>query len=937
MKNYVTLILAMTVVFVYGQNSPGQYTVKNAKINTQSSDFGTAFFGKDKVVFASPKQGFTLNREENTSQPFLDLYIGEVTEDGQIVKKQKLQGDINSKYHEGMVSFTKDMKTVYFSANNYVKKKKNKKKSKSTKYLQLFKASVTEDGEWTNLILLPFNGEKFSSGHPVLNKDDSQLYFVSDRPESIGNTDLFVVDIYKDGSYSQPRNLGPQINTKDREMFPFIGTDNVLYFSSDGYPGHGELDVYASKIFDTTVSVPINLEEPVNSEHDDFAYIIDDEKSRGYFSSNRGGGHGDDDIYSFVASPPIYIQCDQAIAGVVRDMETQNLVPDVLIILYDAKGIELQSFISSKDEGSFSFQQPCNSTYTIKGYLEGYLVGELDITTVNDLNADPIEITLDLMSDSNKENKVIADLNSTEEEGQITAAAKEEAIAFASKSGEENSQELQKNSELAVNTSATKTADTKNAVAVGTVPVIKSVTETQSDDTKIVTTPTNADETSTSVTKVSPQTELQKSIAMESNSILENSEASMLPLNSVENSVAAGAENKQTPSSSVTVPVMVSAAESDDAESNVGVTSGYTDEAATAVTKVDSQIESQKSIAMESSSSFENSEASKLPLNSEENAVVALDSKKDKGTAITGDTDKRTVVETEKADEVVAANTLNNQKEVLTAAADDNQEAKVQKSIAMNMSEERSTSEDAASDFQSKRTADQMIHINTIYFDYDKHNIRFDAKIELEKIAVVLKENPDTKIKVNAHTDIRGKKVYNLKLSKNRAYSTVQYLLNKGIEEERISSEGHGESQVAEKCTKDKPCNGLQHQLNRRSEFLIVDKFSDAVVAQSMNKVVSGNYAVNDKVSNSGAYLNYDFSDEREVYTVQVGAFKGKVQTDKYIKLTDLFNYRYDDGLNRYYAGIFKTSSEARSYMNKMRKQGFKDAFVVGLKGKDRF
>ena len=104
-----------------------------------------------------------------------------------------------------------------------------------------------------------------------------------------------------------------------------------------------------------------------------------------------------------------------------------------------------------------------------------------------------------------------------------------------------------------------------------------------------------------------------------------------------------------------------------------------------------------------------------------------------------------------------------------------------------------------------------------------------------------------------------------------------------------------------------------------------------------MNKNASGNYAVNDRVSNSGLYVNYDFSGNREMYTVQVGAFKGKVQTDKYSKLTDLFNYRYNDGLNRYYAGVFETSSEARVYMNQMRKQGFKDAFVVGLKGESRF
>ncbi len=124
------------------------------------------------------------------------------------------------------------------------------------------------------------------------------------------------------------------------------------------------------------------------------------------------------------------------------------------------------------------------------------------------------------------------------------------------------------------------------------------------------------------------------------------------------------------------------------------------------------------------------------------------------------------------------------------------------------MSETGNTLEDGTDDFQAKKSNDNAIHINTIYFDFDKHDIRFDARIELDKIAVVLKQNPQTKIKVNSHTDIRGKKAYNVKLSNNRAYSTVQYLLDKGIEVERISGEGHGETQVAEVCTKAKPCTG---------------------------------------------------------------------------------------------------------------------------------
>ena len=868
-------------VLVYGQNSPGQYTVKNAKINTQSSDFGTAFFGKDKVVFASPKQGFTLNREENTSQPFLDLYIGEVTEDGQIIRKKKLEGDINSKYHEGMVSFTKDMKTVYFSANNYVKKKKNKEKNKSTKYLQLFKASVTEDGEWTNLILLPFNGENFSSGHPVLNKDDSELYFVSDRPESIGRTDLFVVDVYKDGSYSEPRNLGPKINTSEREMFPFIGTDNVLYFSSDGYPGYGELDVYASKIFDSTVSEPINLEEPVNSEYDDFAYIINDDKGRGYFSSNREGGHGDDDIYSFIASPPIYIECFQEIKGVVRDLSTQELVPDVSIILFDEKGKELESFMSSKTKAEFSFQQYCNTTYTIKGYIEGHLVGELDITTVNDLDSEPYEIVFNLTLDNNNQDDTIAETSLMVSEDEATfVSEKEKSTSSSIDSDLIHVEEQSASIDSQTNAVASSIGNNNSPANVAAASGISGAAMSRQQDT-------NANR----VVETDETVVADKAIE---NAALESGQALAM-------------ESEQTAEVN-TAPVLAAVTPEHEQHKDAKVSS-ETDETVVADKAIENaELESGQALAMESEQTAEVNTASAMT-----------------------DANKNDVDQSE-----VAVNTKRTQ-ETHTATPAASLEGDPQDAIAMNGSKVEKNHLEAARGVQTKKTTNDLIQINTIYFDYDKYDIRFDAKIELEKIAVVLKENPDTKIKVNAHTDIRGKKPYNLKLSKSRAYSTVQYLVDKGIEVERISSEGHGETQVAEKCTKGKPCTGLQHQLNRRSEFLIVDKFSDAVVAQSINKMAAGNYAANGKASNSGLYLNYDFSDNREVYTVQIGAFKGKVQTDKYSKLTDLFNYRYNDGLNRYYAGIFETPSEARSYMNKMRKQGFKDAFVVGLKGTDRF
>lgn len=911
--------MLLTSILLTGQNSPGVYTVKNAKINTLDSDFGTAFYGDDKVVFAAPKQGFTLSREENSGQPFLDLYVGEVTEDGQIIKKQKLPGEINTKYHEGMVSFTKDLKTVYFSANNFVKQKKKKNKKKATGYLHLFRADITESGEWTNLTMLPFNGEKFSTGHPVLNRDDTKLYFVSDRPESYGKTDLFVVDIREDGSFSEPRNLGANINTSEREMFPFIGKDNVLYFSSDGLPGLGELDVFASKIFDSTQSEPINLQEPVNSEFDDFAYIIDDHKSRGYFSSNREGGHGDDDIYSFVASPPIYIECQQEISGVVRDIDTQELIPDALIVLYDAKGKELESFISSKENASFSFEQSCNTNYTIKGYLEGYLIGELDIKTVNDLNAPPIDIILHLTTDPDAVQNVIASTNTLDENGtsdELNTSGDDAVTEQSSANIKDNSSSVsQVNGDakpVQANSNSMAAAGTTGLVAASKINDREE--EENSDESTVVASQSDVESNSELAIKseenVNPNQSKEVSRAEAEAGVYASS---AMVISNDENTIDASIADDDTSVEKASEIEVVGSSNDQELESEIQKTSA--DEVSSNLNE--SQIADGETIGM----TAEEIQKQKEELNSQ--------------TVTKKEVSVQNIEGAKSEEESVLAERSEDEKSINEKELSDTTN---KPEIAMNMTSDVSeTEQDAMTASSPIVGGTEGIKINTIYFDFDKHDIRFDAKIELDKIAVVLKENPQTKIKVHSHTDSRGKKSYNSKLSNHRARKTVQYLLEKGIEEERITGEGHGELELAEVCTKQLPCTELRHQLNRRSEFLIVDSFSDAVIAQSFNKPASGNYAVNKNVSNSGAYINYDFSDNREVYTVQVGAFKGEVQNDKYKKLTDLFNYRYEDGLNRYYAGIFESSAEARIYMKKMRKNGFADAFVVGLKGTDRF
>ena len=408
MKKVIALLCLMFSGFIMtAQTTPGLYTVKNLDINTKESDFGTAFLGKEKVIFAAPTTNTMIVKKtwKENGQQFLDLYTGLITDDRQVIQKKRMPGDVNTKYHEAGVAVSKDLKTIYYTANNFYEKK-YLTDSSGVNNLQLFRASLSVDGKWTEKEKLPFNHVEYSIGHPALNHEDTKLYFVSDMPGGYGQTDIYVVDINEDGSFSEPRNLGPRINTEGREMFPYIGKDNVLYFSSDGHDGYGKLDVFASKIFDRTVSKPLNLEEPVNSIEDDFAFIIDDEKDRGFFSSNRDEGKGDDDIYSFLADPGLHIYCGQDITVNVKSEATGEVVAGATIELRNESG-EVIETVTAGSDGSYTFDSTlCDTPYVVFATNKGFLNAERSIRTLNDIDQAAYVVDLNLPAQfvSNKVN-----------------------------------------------------------------------------------------------------------------------------------------------------------------------------------------------------------------------------------------------------------------------------------------------------------------------------------------------------------------------------------------------------------------------------------------------------------------------------------------------------------------------------------------------------
>ena len=338
-----------------------KYIVETTKINTEQSDFSSAFFGQDKLVFSSTFQASGQRDYDWTGEPFLDLYIADIGDEGQLENTQKIEGDINTAFHESSAVFTKDLKTVYFTRNNY-KNGKKRTDRKNTVRLKLLTASVDEDGNWSDVEELPFNNDNYSVAHPALSLDGKKLFFASDMPGTTGESDLWYVDIYKDGSYGDPINLGQKVNTEGRESFPYIASNGNFYFTSDALIGFGGFDVFKAELSDSGIARdPENMGLPINSAGDDFGFLLQTDTNTGYISSNRDGNRGSasDQIYYFKPS-----KCVVEITGLVRDSNTGNLMPGATVKLLDmGMNIIAEQIVQQDARYSFPEEVECGQAY----------------------------------------------------------------------------------------------------------------------------------------------------------------------------------------------------------------------------------------------------------------------------------------------------------------------------------------------------------------------------------------------------------------------------------------------------------------------------------------------------------------------------------------------------------------------------------------------
>ena len=504
------------------KRNSGRYNVSPFQYNSPYSEFAPSFY-KEGLIFSSDRDTGNFARYRHTwnSKDFLDLYKvnADSVSQGTVIKF----GDhVNTRLHESTSTVSKDGNTLYFTRNNY-KEGKYVKDESGVIRLKIFKARMVE-GIWSEIQELPFNSNDYSVAHPTLSADGKMLYFASDMPGTLGESDIFRVAINDDETYGTPENLGPVINTEARETFPFVTSKDILYFSSDGHPGLGGLDIFATKVDNSRLDGNVmNVGEPVNGRMDDFTFIFNEETRKGYFASNRSEGRGADDIYAVLETKPLLIDCEQAISGIVRDKISNEPLIGASVKVIDENNEEIMSAITDAD-GKYNLLVDCNQGNFVRAMTEGYVPSE------------------EYLGKSDGEPKVI-------------------------------------------------------------------------------------------------------------DFYLERS----------------------------------------------SITAGFGDDLA------------------------------------------------------------------------------------------------------------------------------KLLQLSTIYFNFNKYNIRKDSEIEVEKVIAAMEKYPSLKIKVNSHTDSRGKDSYNLWLSQKRAESTVNYMVKKGIAKERLSGEGFGETKLINNCSNGVKCSDKDHELNRRSEFIILE------------------------------------------------------------------------------------------------------------------
>ena len=347
------------------------YDITETGINTKYSEIVSGLF-KDKLIMVSSKKigGIGNGIDENTNQPFTDLFCLDIIDDGELKRPLLFSRVLNSKDNEGLITFTEDEKTMYFTRST----------RENSKNYQLYKATLQANsvGNWENIELLDISSQNYSVENPFVKGD--KLYFSSNMNGTIGGFDIFVSSINEDGTLGTPQNLGATVNTMEDEKYPFVSNDEKhLYFSSKGHRNIGGFDIFTSRIVNNKFKAPRNLGNTVNTEQNEIAFYLTNDY-QGYLSSDKVGGKGSYDIYRFDKD-----DVTQILQGMALDKNTQIPLPNTLVVLINEEGNEIGRQFTD-DNAQYSFPVTAFDTYTITTNKDGFIENSFDFEAENGSN-----------------------------------------------------------------------------------------------------------------------------------------------------------------------------------------------------------------------------------------------------------------------------------------------------------------------------------------------------------------------------------------------------------------------------------------------------------------------------------------------------------------------------------------------------------------------
>lgn len=720
----------------------GKVTLWNVKeLNSPKLDFSPVYY-KDGLVFVSTRKKASLEKKDQwLNENCMDLYYAPLK--GTTFETPKSFSDqLNSKFHEGPVSFTDDQQKVFFTRNNYQNGKRGQSKDRITK-LKIYSA-VQQKGLWKNITALPFNDNDIDVCHPALSANERVMVFASSEGEnSQGGMDLYI-SYWVGNSWTKPVNLGPNINTAGNEVFPYIHHDGRLYFASTGHGGLGGLDLFMAMSMgddkNMTWAFPLNIGAPFNSMHDDFGLILNQEGTGGYLTSNRLGGVGKDDIYQF--------KLEQ---GAEEAVKPKPLMP-IEVCVYDKAN-------NARIDGAIVSIRKTNSSNKKEQEL-GLAEGKNLILSLKPVREGANEYTIELNSPTTSLEKGSAEqVYTTDDEG---------AFLYSLYASEEYIFEVKKEGYLDVQEYFLMPPDSDlEEFCIGI---------TKRSDLFATTLQQNNMGTNTSPTT-------RTTNPMDSTNNGKTANNNMVPANptdilgQVDPALLVGPDGKPFSKDQPYVVGLVL-----NKEYNRPLPR-------TTVTLLDRCTGEESQIVVDKTGAFA------FPLECGCDYVVKA-----------------------RKERFVGANKL-----LSLVKSEDCKSSTIDLLMTPGFDKLGEPIQIAGKTITESLKEGDVIPMRNIFYDYNKSDIREDASPDLDRLAGLMKQFQSMTIELSSHTDSRGTDVYNKKLSSQRANAAKEYLLQKGIAENRIQAVGYGEKRLQNNCKDGVDCSEFEHQRNRRTEVLITN------------------------------------------------------------------------------------------------------------------